>query len=270
MRPTNHAASRFRAFTMLELVVVVGCIAILAAVVMPVLSKGKGQVRSVSCKSNLHQTGLALQMYVGDHNIYPPAAGGGPPFQTWAQRLGRENPLKWTNVSWHCPTYIAEGGKVIWQPPPARGGSYQASSSYAYNAFGMSGSGVSRGYGFRKGEWLGLGELNLTVPENRIAAPSEMYAVADSRPMKYQNSEGFYGRIEMQPWQLLPSGMGAKINEAPAPHAEGYNVLFADGHVSLEKRKDYLYPPRTAKNWNRDNKPHPELWSPKSEWAVRN
>jgi prepilin-type processing-associated H-X9-DG protein len=270
MRAFKQPASRRKAFTLLELVVVVGCIAIIAALIMPVLAKAKGHVQGASCKNNLHQTGLALQMYVSDNNIYPPAVGGGPPFKTWADRLARENPLKWTNRSWHCPTYIAEGGQIVYQPPAANRGTFHAWSSYSYNAIGMSGSRFIGGQGFRKGEWLGLGDLNLTVPENRIASPSEMYAVADSRPMKYENTEGFYGRIEMQPWKLLPSALGAKIIEAPAPHGEGYNLLFADGHVNLEKRKDYLYPPRTAKNWNRDHKPHPELWSPKSEWAVRN
>src|SRR4051812_8466786 len=173
VRVTKHASSRFAAFTMLELVVVVGCIAILAALVMPALSKAKGQVRSVSCKGNLHQTGLALQMYVSDHSIYPPAVGGGGRFQTWADRLARENPLKWTNLSWHCPTFIAEGGKVVYQRPAANGGTFTVSSSYAYNAFGMSGYGIAGNQGFRKGSWMGLGELNMTVPENRIVAPSE-------------------------------------------------------------------------------------------------
>jgi prepilin-type processing-associated H-X9-DG protein len=52
-----------------------------------------------------------------------------------------------------------------------------------------------------------------------------------------------------------------KYKEETAPlHGGGYNVLFADGHVALFKRKDYLNPPRAASHWNRDNKPHPELF----------
>ena len=30
----------------------------------------------------------------------------------------------------------------------------------------------------------------------------------------------------------------------------------------------YLYPPRTAHNWNRDNQPHPETWAPTTQWMV--
>jgi prepilin-type processing-associated H-X9-DG protein len=52
-------------------------------------------------------------------------------------------------------------------------------------------------------------------------------------------------------------------------HGPRYYILFADGHVALVKRSDYLYPPRTARNWNLDNQPHPEAWAPRSEWGVQ-
>jgi hypothetical protein len=41
-------------------------------------------------------------------------------------------------------------------------------------------------------------------------------------------------------------------------------------HVALIKRKDYLFPPRTGQNWNKDNQPHPEAWAPTNQWAVQN
>jgi prepilin-type processing-associated H-X9-DG protein len=122
----------------------------------------------------------------------------------------------------------------------------------------------------RKGPWLGLGDLKLIVPENRVVAPSEMYAVGDTRPFQLQGQTGFNGAVEMHPWQLFPSGLNAKFTEAKPPHADGYNLLFVDGHVQLVKRQDYLFPPRTAPNWNRDNQPHPELWSPTNDWVIQN
>jgi len=269
-KATEQAVSRFRAFTLIELLVVIAIIAILAALLLPTLSSAKAQARSTSCKNNLHQVGLAMQMYVADHNVYPTAMGNGPPFKTWPDQLAAYNPVNWTNRAWHCPTYIAEGGIVLWQPPPPGGGRFQASSSYAYNAYGMWGFQISGSIGFIKGRQLGLGDLNLKVPENRVAAPGEMYAVADARPVQYENSKGFIGAVEMKPWQLLPSALNAKFAEAKPPHAEGYNLLFADGHVSLVKRRDYLYPPRTAQNWNHDHQPHPELWCATNEWVVQN
>jgi prepilin-type N-terminal cleavage/methylation domain-containing protein/prepilin-type processing-associated H-X9-DG protein len=271
MKATEPANSEYSGFTLAELLVVIVVIAILASLLLPVLARAKEQARSVSCKNHLHQIGLAMQMYVSDHNIYPSAmGGGGPPFKTWPDQLAPYNPLNWTNLAWHCPTYIAEGGMVRWQPPSPNGGAFKVSSSYAYNGQGMFGYEIHGSVGISKGSWLGLGDLKRTVHENRIVVPSEMYAVADTRPIQYANDPGLYGWIEMKPWQIWPSALKTKDTEAKPPHSQAYNLLFVDGHVSPVKRKDYLYPPRTAQFWNRDHEPHPERWYPTSEWVIQN
>src|SRR5215469_14672889 len=76
-------ARRNGAFTLVELLVVIAIIAILAAVLMPVLSAAQKRAAQATCINNLKQLGLGVKVYVNDNNsIFPGIASRAYGFQS--------------------------------------------------------------------------------------------------------------------------------------------------------------------------------------------
>src|SRR5436189_5131279 len=63
---------RQTAFTLIELLVVIAIIAVIAAILFPVFAQARAKARQAACFSNLRQIGVALGMYVQDHDEHLP------------------------------------------------------------------------------------------------------------------------------------------------------------------------------------------------------
>lgn len=116
-------------FTLIELLVVIAIIAILAALLVPALKRGLAQARTVTCMNNQHQVGIALQMYVMDHDdSLPHNYSWSGPFPDWRKQLtpylggsGRDLEVgKGFHSAFECPEkiYDSHSSYVGWNGDP--------------------------------------------------------------------------------------------------------------------------------------------------------
>jgi type II secretory pathway pseudopilin PulG len=76
-----------RGISITEVLVVMLIICVLVSIVLPVLSRARDRAKTITCASNLHQLYLAMKLYQGEFDAYPPNSTVWPAFKTYYPTL---------------------------------------------------------------------------------------------------------------------------------------------------------------------------------------
>jgi prepilin-type processing-associated H-X9-DG protein len=283
------------------LLVVIGVVGILAALLLPALSRARAAADSAVCKSNLRQWALALKMYVADNKFYPVCGvvdtngyWSASPNDQWYVHLAKYLGSDWPAWNAYLHSYRPSPRSCVGVCPGyARlpGGFTLFTGSYGYNARGT--SPWDEGYGFIGGtdvlpiSWTILSPTTY-VREEQVVSPSQMIAIGDallnllvsdpsSSPSPFPLGESVYGNGDLSdpggqsPMYVecgiaLPDGStyGSARAATRQRHGGRFNMAFCDGHVENLKPAALfdLRQDEIRKRWNRDNLPHPSAFPP--------
>lgn len=207
-----------RAFTLIELLVVIAIIAIFAAMLLPTLARAKAKGKQAHCLSNLHQMGLAAQLYAGDHDGTFPVA----------YRSALENGVM-TSYAWDLTTIGSSPNQVVpgllWQGQTALAihqcPAFTGGANWANDPF--------TGYNYNT-SFLGHGQFE-NIPE-----PAKVTAVKNPAATALFGDGGYSGganKFMRAPWPNPgdQTFSGRWAGTQAFRHQKRSNVAWVDGHA---------------------------------------
>jgi prepilin-type N-terminal cleavage/methylation domain-containing protein/prepilin-type processing-associated H-X9-DG protein len=260
-----NAAVKRRAFTLIELLVVIAVIAILAALLLPVLARAKDKAKQIASMSNLKQWGMSLQMYSPDSNdgiprdgmsaggTYPGTSGvDGTPndpnawFNLLPQLVAERNLSDYYNDYTHAPgtsptkaaNYMPFPGNKgpIWECPAAS--MYLATVAGTGSGTPLAGNGADGFFSYvmnidlKKDPGDASGTTNLKYPQmpkmtvfRQPTATVFMYDCVFDPVTEVVNSSPQYNSVN-------PAN---RQNSFASRHNKGGNINFFDGHAAYFK-----------------------------------
>jgi prepilin-type N-terminal cleavage/methylation domain-containing protein/prepilin-type processing-associated H-X9-DG protein len=281
------------AFTLIELLVVIAIIAVLASLLLPALSRAKGKALDATCKNNLRQMGIALNLYVVDYERYPLAGYDTSLIDnkvpssviSWFDLLKPYLSADWPPLSYVGGPQLPQGGIYVCPGYNRMPGLYKPDDrwtgppygAYAYNEMGVGAWEVDTANG---PSWrsLGLGNAGTSlqaVREAQVVKSVDMLALGDS-PLTEPGQGGYPGsvalgdaviRTGLMDRGLLPSQPGAPpgVNRPfyRRRHSGRFNMVFCDNHLETALPERFFgREDSVLRRFNNDNQPHRDLVPP--------
>ena len=209
--------SQRRAFTLVELLVVIGIIALLIAVLLPSLRRARESANRVSCASNMRQIGTAFMMYTADHKGYFPRPAVSSQPEDWIYWQGGRN----LNDSRIAPYIGRKFNEKLFFCPSDDLLSHKTSYKFSYtvNFF------VCR-----------------NVPDplmkfSRIKRPSQKIMLIDESSETVDDGCWAPQNYKSDGKNLLSNRHDRRIETSTDSNAGFGNAVFADGHYEFIARK---------------------------------
>jgi prepilin-type N-terminal cleavage/methylation domain-containing protein len=229
---------RHSAFTLVELLVVIGIVAVLMAILIPALGSARASARKIACMSNLRQIGVAVHVYANDNHGNIPFGPKAPPFLSPTNMYpSTGTPTSLISLDSGAPVglglllreYLSKQPKILFCPAPdqrvsaddelAKVGTAQAQCSYYYR------------------------HASVTRMFDNRDAPDSRYQIALSNLGKNRKGQPVRA-LAIDTMFLCPTdSLLADFNVKPRTHhrRKFANILFSDGGVVSRSNADGRY-----------------------------